>query len=221
MYLFKLSTTGSIDFHNQITKTNNNNSNINNSNYYDLDIHTLSSKRAALRQALKDSKHKAQDWAAAISAIDSYLPHLHALELALARDALVFTSDPEFSWRPTLSSAINPSRIPFHSLSAEIIFSHLSHAQAQSNMALSIIDSLGSYELQPHLSEIERSAMDKRLNNAVKLLSASAGEFSYLAQLNPEPVPGPKSPPDLSKDVLTALSKYVIDQLPLIFYVSR
>jgi hypothetical protein len=142
-----------------------------------------------------------------LNAIELYLPHLHALEVALAQDALVFTADPEFSWRSTLSSATNPPRIPFHALSAEIIFTHLTHAQAQSNIAGTIVDSLGSYEHQAHLSEIERNAMDKRLNNAVAMLCAASGELAYLAQLNPDPVPGPKSPPDLSRDVLTALSK--------------
>lgn len=198
MYSFKLSTTGSIDFLNQTSKTNLKNQ---------LNIHSLSLSRSQLRQALKDCKHKEQDYASLLAALDHYIPHLHSLKHALAQDAVVFTADPVFSWRPTLSSAINPSRIPFHALSAEIIFTHLSHAQSQSNFAASLVQSLGSYEHHAHLAEIDRKAMDERLNSAVASLCAAAGELAYLSQLDPDPNPGPKIPPDLSKDVLTALSK--------------
>jgi hypothetical protein len=198
MYLFPLSTTGSLDFHSLITSTH---------NPHNFDIHALAAARAALRQALKDSKHVAVDYATLLAATNAYLPHLHALQAALAADTVVFTADPLFSWRPTLSSASSPARVPFHALSAEITFAHLSHAQATSNIATSLVDSLGAYEHQAHLADVERKAMDERLNTAVSSLCAAAGEFAYLAQLNPEPTPGPKSPPDLSKDVLTALSK--------------
>jgi hypothetical protein len=60
--------------------------------------------------------------------------------------------------------------------------------------------------------------MDERLNQAVATLCAAAGELAYMAQLNPDPVPGPKSPPDLSKDVLIALSKYVFSFPPLMIH---
>lgn len=124
-----------------------------------------------------------------------------------------------FSWRTTLSANFfNASpRLSLPSLYAELSFSLLTYAFAISNLARSVVTSLGVYEWERGISDVERKAKDEKLNFAVTLLCRASGLFSHISeqvlldwdrQRAAEPATADVSrPPDLSREVNSALAK--------------
>jgi hypothetical protein len=123
-----------------------------------------------------------------------------------------------FSWRTTLSSNLfNTSpRLSLPSLHADLASSLLTYASALSNLARSNVAALGGYERERATSDVDRRAKDDRLNFAVTLLCRASGVYSYIVDtVLPEwqsESPGGTTgrPPDLSSEVNTALSRYVV-----------
>lgn len=127
-----------------------------------------------------------------------------------------------FSWRTTLSSTLFHSspRLSLPSLAAELAFTLLTYAFALSNLARAVVTSLGQYETERGISEAERKAKDERLGFAITLLCKAAGLFEHIAKevmadwdaardrALAAGIPCPH-PPDLSREVLIGLNKYV------------
>ena len=124
-----------------------------------------------------------------------------------------------FSWRTTLSANLfNTSpRLSLPSLHADLSSSLVTYAFALSNLARSVVGSLGAYERERGISDVERKAKDEKLNFAVTLLCRASGLFSHISEQvlldwdkNSTADPTAKDvnrPPDLSKEVNAALSK--------------
>ena len=128
-----------------------------------------------------------------------------------------------FSWRTTLSSTLfhTSPRLSLPSLAAELGFTLLTYAFALSNLARAVVTSLGTYETERGISDVERRAKDDRLGFAVTLLCKAAGVYEHIAKhvvsdwdaarqkalANGLNCP---SPPDLSREVLIGLSKCVL-----------
>lgn len=128
-----------------------------------------------------------------------------------------------FSWRTTLSSSVfNASpRLALPSLAAELAFTLLTYAFALSNLARTVVASLGTYETERGISDTERRAKDERLGFAVTLLCKAAGIFEHIAKevcsdwdaardLALAAGTSCPHPPDLRREVLIGLNKYVI-----------
>lgn len=97
------------------------------------------------------------------------------------------------------------------SLHADLAFTVLTYAFTLSNLARSTVASLGNYERERAISDIERKAKDEKLNFAVMLLCRASGAFKYLSEkVLPEWDKVDSSshrPPDVSLEVTNALSK--------------
>jgi hypothetical protein len=103
-------------------------------------------------------------------------------------------------------------RIALASLHADLASSLLTYAFALSNFARVTVASLGSYEHDRAISEIERKAKDEKLNFAVTMLCRASGIFTYMSEkvlLDWDKAGDGASgrPPDLSKEVNAALAK--------------
>ena len=123
-----------------------------------------------------------------------------------------------FSWRTTLSSNLFHSspRLSFPTLYADLAFSLLTYGFALSNLARSVVMSLGNYERDRGISDNERKAKDEKLNFAVMLLCKASGVFSYIGDtvlsdwwggVESDGRATVHLPPDLSREVNFALSK--------------
>jgi hypothetical protein len=86
-----------------------------------------------------------------------------------------------------------------------------------SNLARSVVASLGAYERERGISDVERKAKDEKLNFAVTLLCRASGLFSHIGEHvlldwdkhraeNPTATDVGR-PPDLSREVNAALAK--------------
>ncbi|KAG0692044.1 hypothetical protein DFH29DRAFT_1085056 [Suillus ampliporus] len=122
-----------------------------------------------------------------------------------------------FSWRTTLSAHLfhTSPRIALVSLHADLASSLLTYAFALSNFARVTVASLGSYEHERAISDIERKAKDEKLNFAVTLLCRASGIFTYMSEkvlLDWDKAGEGASgrPPDLSKEVNAALAKMAL-----------
>ena len=120
----------------------------------------------------------------------------------------------EFSWRTTLSANLfhTSPRIGLISLHADLASSLLTYAFALSNFARVTVASLGSYEHERAISDIERKAKDEKLNFAVALLCRASGIYTHISEKVlvdwDEAGEGASGrPPDLSKEVNAALAK--------------
>lgn len=104
-------------------------------------------------------------------------------------------------------------RIALASLHADLASSLLTYAFALSNFARVTVASLGSYEYDRAISEIERKAKDEKLNFAVTMLCRASGIFTYVSEkvlLDWDKGEGASvRPPDLRKEVNAALAKSV------------
>lgn len=106
-------------------------------------------------------------------------------------------------------------------LAAELSFSLLTYAFTLSNLARTIVLSLGDYEHERHITDIERRSKDDKINFAVNLLSRASGVYLHITEVvlpqcqtvNAEMC---RRIPDLNKDVITALSQYVAARFFLI-----
>jgi hypothetical protein len=123
-----------------------------------------------------------------------------------------------FSWRTTLSAHLfnNSPRLSLPTLPSELIFTLLTYAFALSNLARLNVVALGEYERERGVSDVERKAKDEKLGFAVTLLCKASGIFEHVsttvlssAEQTPGWQPGRARPPELSKEVASALSKYV------------
>ena len=121
-----------------------------------------------------------------------------------------------FSWRTTLSAHLfnNSPRLELPGLPAELVFTLLTYGFALSNLARLNVAALGTYERDRGISEVERKAKDEKLGFAVMLLCRASGLFEHVSSTaisGVEQTPGRQSgrarPPELSKEVSSALSK--------------
>src|SRR6202044_467075 len=94
------------------------------------------------------------------------------------------SSSQVFSWRTTLSANLfNTSpRLSLPSLHADLSSSLVTYGFALSNLARSVVGSLGAYERERGISDVERKAKDEKLNFAVTLLCRASGLFSHISE---------------------------------------
>jgi hypothetical protein len=127
-----------------------------------------------------------------------------------------------FSWRTTLSAHLfnNSPRLSLPALPSELVFTLLTYAFALSDLARLNVVALGEYERERGVSDIERKAKDEKLGFAVTLLCKASGIFEHVgttvlssAEQTPGWQPGRARPPELSKEVASALSKYASTHL--------
>ena len=83
-----------------------------------------------------------------------------------------------------------------------------------SNLAYSIVTSVGIYEHDRAISDTDRKVKDEKLNVAVDFLCRASGIFSYISDtVLPEwettrgSPPGFAKPPDVTREVTSALAK--------------
>ncbi|GLB37781.1 putative BRO1-like domain containing protein [Lyophyllum shimeji] len=216
MYLYELPTTGAISFSDfcidqTIDKRHTGS------------IPAATQARANVRAVLKDSKrteHGQKDYLQPVKLLEDYLPQLRGIIECLAHDEISLQSEPSFSWRTTLSANIfNTSpRLSIPGLQADLAFSLLTYAFALSNLARSTTISLGRYERDRAISELDRKAKDEQLNVAVDFLCRASGIFTYIADTvlpawESEAKRAPmafEKPPDLSREVNSALAKMAL-----------
>lgn len=121
-----------------------------------------------------------------------------------------------FSWRTTISAQLfnNSPRLSLPSLSAELVFTLTTYGFALSNLARLNVVALGSYERERGISGVERKAKDEKLGFAVAQFCKASGLFQHISTVvlpDAEQTPSWKDvrtrPPELSKEVASALSK--------------
>ncbi|EGN99751.1 hypothetical protein SERLA73DRAFT_88380 [Serpula lacrymans var. lacrymans S7.3] len=219
IYLYELPTTGAVSFADFCVDGS------------PQDSHTAhmaeaTQARANLRGALKENKRAdrdEKDYLKLVKVLDDYLPYLRGIMNCVDSGEIAMKYEPIFSWRTTLSANINPlntsPRLSIPSLYADLAFSLLTYAFALSNLAYSIVNSLGNYERERAISDIERKTKDEKLNFAVTLLCRAAGIFSYLSDsvlLDWSKIEARNTgnvtarPPDMHKEVNAALAKLAI-----------
>lgn len=126
-----------------------------------------------------------------------------------------------FSWRSTLSANLfNTSpRLDQPTLYADLASSLLTYAFALSNLAHSVVKSLGAYETERGISDADRKAKDEKLNFAVTLLCRASGIFTHIGEKvlvewdkynTAWSITSASKPPDLTRELSNALSKYYI-----------
>jgi hypothetical protein len=93
-----------------------------------------------------------------------------------------------------------------------LAFSLLTYSFVLSNLARSVVASLGNYEYERAISDAERKAKDEKLNFAVTLLCRASGVLTYISDsvlLIWSKDEHKFRPPDLSREVTSALAKCV------------
>lgn len=107
-------------------------------------------------------------------------------------------------------------RLSLPTLFADSAYSLLTYAFALSNLARSSVASLGAYERERGISDIERKAKDEKLNFAVTMLCRASGLFFHISEkilvdwdrsIAQSTAPDTGRPPDLSREVNAALAK--------------
>ncbi|PFH49747.1 hypothetical protein AMATHDRAFT_146974 [Amanita thiersii Skay4041] len=211
MYLYNLPTTGAVsfsDFCSDLSLDKN----------YTRRLQEATQSRANIRALLKENKHvnhADKDNLTLIKLIEEYLPQLLAIMACVAHDNIGLSSEPVFSWRATLSAGMFTPRISVPSFHADLAFLLLTYAFALSNLARSYIFSLGTYEQDRTISDADRKAKDDQLGNAVSFLRRASGIFSYISETllsewaasRVGGTVGIRLPPDLTKEVNSALAK--------------
>ncbi|KAJ3504423.1 hypothetical protein NLJ89_g7941 [Agrocybe chaxingu] len=212
MYLYELPTTGAISFADFCADHSSDRA-------YTHRIPEATQARANLRGALKESKrtdHGEKDFLALVKLIEEYLPHIRAIIDCVAHDETGLKSEPTFSWRTTLTANLfnNSPRLDVPGLHADYSFTLLTYAFALSNLAYSIVVSVGPYEKDRAITDTERVAKEENLNVALNFLCRASGVFTYISDtVLPEwdthraSPPNFHRPPDLSREVTSALAK--------------
>ncbi|KAF8198069.1 hypothetical protein BJ912DRAFT_922770 [Pholiota molesta] len=212
MYLYELPTTGAVSFSNFCVDHSLDRA-------YTHYIPQATEARANLRGVLKESKrtdHGEKDFLTLVKFIEEYLPFLQAIMVCAAHDEIGIRNEPIFSWRTTLSANLFNSspRLDIPGLHADYSFSLLTYAFALSNLAHSIVSSVGIYEHDRAISDTDRKAKDDRLNVAVDFLCRASGIFTFIAntvipewETNRTSPPGFQRPPDVSREINSALAK--------------
>ncbi|KAH9987014.1 hypothetical protein BJV74DRAFT_843175 [Russula compacta] len=209
IYTFELPTTGSLSFADHFS---------NGLDVYTSQISDATQARANLRAVLKQSKHTDgdKDYLKLVKTLEEYLPHFYAIINSAASGDLVQTQDPIFSWRTTLSAHLfnNSPRLSLPALPSELVFTLLTYGFALSNLARLNVVALGTYERERGISDVERKAKDEKLGFAVTLLCKASGLFEHIgtavlsdAEQTAGWHTGRSRPPELSKEVASALSK--------------
>ncbi|TFK44298.1 BRO1 domain-containing protein [Crucibulum laeve] len=213
MYLYELPTTGALSFSDFCVDQSSNKA-------YTYRIPEATQARANLRGVLKESKrtdHGEQDYLSVVKLIEEYLPHLRSIMNCVAHDEIGLKTEPIFSWRTTLSANIFHSspRLSLPGLHADYAFTLLTYAFALSNLAHSMVTSLGTYEHDRAISDTDRNSKDEQLKVAIGFICKASGIFSHISDtVLPEwevnragGPPGFNKPPDLSREVIYALAK--------------
>ncbi|KAF9482219.1 pH-response regulator protein palC [Pholiota conissans] len=212
MYLYELPTTGAVSFSNFCDDHSLDRA-------YTHHIPQATETRANLRGVLKESKrtdHGEKDFLTLVKLIEEYLPFLQGIMVCVAHDEIGLKTEPTFSWRTTLSAHLFNSspRMDVPGLHADYSFSLLTYAFALSNLAHSIVASVGIYEHDRAITDADRKARDDKLNVAVDFLCRASGIFTFIAntvipewETNRTCPPGFQRPPDVSREINTALAK--------------
>ncbi|KAF8971099.1 BRO1-like domain-containing protein [Flammula alnicola] len=212
MYLYELPTTGAVSFADFCVDHSIDRA-------YTHHIPEATQARANLRGVLKESKradHVEKDFLTLVKIIEEYLPHLRGLMVCVAHDEIGLKNEPTFSWRTTLTANLFHSspRLEVPGLHADYSFSLLTYAFALSNLAQSIVTSVGIYEHDRAISDADRKAKDEKLNVAVDFLCRASGIFTFISdtvlpewETNRTSPPGFQRPPDLSRETNCALAK--------------
>ncbi|KAH9069792.1 hypothetical protein EDB83DRAFT_2262514 [Lactarius deliciosus] len=212
IYAFELPTTGSLSFSDHIS---------NGLDIYTTQISGATQARANLRAVLKESRHTDgdKDYLRLVKTLEEYLPYLYAIVNCLESGDVLSTQEPVFSWRTTLSAQLfnNSPRLSLPSLSAELVFTLVTYGFALSNLARLNVAALGSYERERGISDVERKAKDEKLGFAVAQFCKASGIFEHVSTValsDAEQTPSWKNirarPPELSKEVTSALSKVAL-----------
>ncbi|KAF8575093.1 hypothetical protein K439DRAFT_1545866 [Ramaria rubella] len=209
-YLFELPTTGAVSFTDIF---------VDESGKHITHLSMATTARSSLRAVLKESKRTdgEKDYLKLVKILDDYLPYLYAIKSTSEAGEIAFKTEPVFSWRTTLSANVFQSspRISIVGLAGELSFSLLTYAFALSNLARSTVLSIGDYEHERHLTDVDRRSKDDKLSFAVNLLRRASGVYLYIAEVvlpqcnvaNPETS---RRIPDLNKDVINALSNLAL-----------
>ncbi|KIY44557.1 hypothetical protein FISHEDRAFT_77469 [Fistulina hepatica ATCC 64428] len=208
IYNYELPTTGAISFSEICTDNTSNHA-------HTIHLSDATQQRANLRAALKAHKRADEtddDYLKQVKILEDYLPQLYGIISCVSQDELSFKSEPAFSWRTTLSSTLlnNSPRLELPTLHVELSFSLLTYGFLLSNHARSILNTLGTYERDKYISDADRTSKDATLNFAVTLLCRASGVFSHLAESVLPLLRIPTRPPDLSREVVLALSKMAL-----------
>ncbi|PPQ95331.1 hypothetical protein CVT26_008176 [Gymnopilus dilepis] len=212
MYLYQLPTTGAISFSDFCVDHSTDKA-------YTHQIPEATQARANLRGVLKEAKrtdHGEKDYLSLVKLVEEYIPQLRGLMGCVAHDEIGLKTEPMFSWRTTLSANIfhNAPRLDVPGLYADYSFTLLTYGFAMSNLAYSIVTSVGIYEHDRAISDADRKVKDEKLNVAVDFLCRASGIFSYISDtVLPEwettrgSPPGFAKPPDVTREVTSALAK--------------
>ncbi|KDQ57433.1 hypothetical protein JAAARDRAFT_130249 [Jaapia argillacea MUCL 33604] len=211
IYLYELPTTGAVSFTDFCSDP---------SSSYTARIAEATEARANLRAALKESKRTdTKDYLRLVKIIDDYLPHLYGIVNCTSAGDLVITTEPFFSWRTTLSSNVfqTSPRLSLPCLQTDVVFTLITSAFALTNLARSVLVSLGSYEHQREILDKERKVKDDKVNFTVTLLTKAAGIFGWLSEVGVGDwekdvkerggLGKVERPVELSKEVCAALAK--------------
>ncbi|KAF9257947.1 hypothetical protein L218DRAFT_909832 [Marasmius fiardii PR-910] len=227
-YLYELSTTGAISFNDFCIDQSSNQA-------YTRHLAQATQIRATLRGALKESKRTDGEKDYLTLILDDYIPQLRSIMGCVAHDEIGLKTEPMFSWRTTLSATSNvfnsSPRLSVPSLHAEYATCLLTYASVISNLARTIVASLGDYELDRAISRKERESKDERLKHAADFLSRASGIFTFISETvlvdwehSPSLTAKFVRPPDLTKEVNAALAKLAIADAQTLFirkYLSK
>ncbi|KAF9067727.1 BRO1 domain-containing protein [Rhodocollybia butyracea] len=205
-FLYDFSTTGAISFSEIVNDP---------SGSFTRRISEATQIRSKLRGTLKESKRNdgEKDYLTVIKIIDEYLPQLQSIMNCVAHGDLQLKSAPVFSWRTTLSANLFHSspRVSLSSFHAEHACCLLTYAFAFSNLARTIVTSLGAYEHDRAISQSEREAKEGQLKHATGYLGRASGIFTFLSETVLPELERSKSssqlPVDLFPEVCTSLAK--------------
>lgn len=101
-------------------------------------------------------------------------------------------------------------------LYSDLVFCILTLAYAYSNLASATLNSIGAYEFERTISDVERQAKDEKLNFAANLLARASGVYEHIAEkvlpewdksFSASSVKGSERPPEVQKVVVSALAK--------------
>ncbi|KAL1702254.1 BRO1-like domain-containing protein [Schizophyllum commune] len=213
-YLYELPTTGAISFADFCADHSA-------AKNYSSHITDATLQRASLRAALKESKRTEGDERDYLrQVIDDYLPQLLGIMSCVAHDEIGLREEPVFSWRTTLSANIiqHSPRLNIPTLHGDLALALLTYAFLLSNHARAVVAPLGAYEHDRSISDAERRAKDEKLSFAVSLLCRASGLFAHISERvlvdweasRDGGAAGFTRPPDLHKDVVTALAKMAL-----------
>ncbi|GAA5826928.1 hypothetical protein JCM3770_006308 [Rhodotorula araucariae] len=188
------------------------------------DLTLADAARARLRTALKATSKaptadgRGPDWAGTARSLAEYLPHLYAILAAVEADDLLPRTDPAlFAWRASLSSQAlkkGNKRILLPSLHAELTATLLSYALCLANQSLTLVASLGSYEIASSVTTTALKVHDETINQAADTLCRASGILMHVAEVvipRWEAAVGLDAlrarPIEMSREITTALAK--------------